>query len=140
MLEIGQVLWLKIRFNNEGSISEYKHPYLILAINKTEINIIEIAQLDKIRGKEYKALFKSNKIVYKENETVINEDSFIQLDNQFLLENFEELDYYKTTEDKLSQPKLNDIINAYFKYHENNEIDDNKCVYMSKEEIIRLNS
>ena len=53
-LEIGQVLSLRIRFNNNNIISSSKHPYLIVDIND-EFNTVEIAQIDSLDGKEYKA-------------------------------------------------------------------------------------
>lgn len=140
MLEIGQVLSLKIRYNNDGLVADSKHPYLIVNIDCNGLCVVEIAQLDKIRGKEYKAYFKSNRIVKKDNEKVIDEDSFIQLDNQIQIEYFEELEKYRRQKDKLSEAKLQYIIEEYNKYHENNVIDDNKCVYMSKSEVLNLNS
>ena len=33
-LEVGQVLSLRIRFNNSGTISKGKHPYLIVDIDE----------------------------------------------------------------------------------------------------------
>lgn len=41
-LEVGQVLSMKIRFNNTGQISTTKHPYLIVGID-LELNTIEVA-------------------------------------------------------------------------------------------------
>ncbi|MCM1105723.1 MAG: hypothetical protein NC355_02150 [Blautia sp.] len=78
-LEIGQVLSLRIRFNNEGVISTTCHPYLIVDID-TEFNTVEIAQLDSLAGKEFKAAMRSNKVIYCDNpqETVIDKDSYIQ--------------------------------------------------------------
>ena len=64
-LSIGQVLSLKIRFNNHGDISKSKHPYLIVEID-TSLNVVEIAQLDSLAGKEFKASMKTNKIIVKE--------------------------------------------------------------------------
>lgn len=54
MIEVGQVLSLKMRFNNSGLISVTKHPYLVIEIND-EFGTVEIAQLDSLKGKEYKA-------------------------------------------------------------------------------------
>lgn len=139
MLEVGQVLSLKIKYNNEGLISNVKHPYLIVDIYKDGIDLVEIGQLDKIKGKEYKAYFKSNKIVPKDNETVIDEDSYIQLDNKFVIEYFDNLELFRRQTDKLSKDKLTEVIAAYNKYHNENIIDDNKCVFMTKEEILKWN-
>ena len=34
VLEVGQVLSLRIRFNNAGDISQKRHPYLIMDIDE----------------------------------------------------------------------------------------------------------
>lgn len=135
-IEIGQVLSLKIRFNNSGLVSQAKHPYLVVAIND-ELGTIEIAQIDSLKGKEYKAAKRSNKVIYSDNpqETVIDKDSYIQLDNIFLIENFSGLEQYRRQEDKLSEEKLKDVVNAYMEYHKKYQIDENKQVYMSQNEL-----
>ena len=86
-LEVGQVIVAKIRFNNSGLKSSARHPYLIVGIDEG-LRTIEIAQLDSLEGKEYKAAMKSNKVIYCDEpiETVIDKDSYIQLDNTFLVE------------------------------------------------------
>lgn len=88
-LVIGQVLSLKIRFNNNGDISRKKHPYLIVGIDEI-LGVVEIAQLDTLYGKEYKAIYTSNKVIYFDNpiETVIDKDSYVQLDNSFQIRIF----------------------------------------------------
>ena len=136
---VGQVLSLKIRFNNNGDISRKKHPYLIVDIDEI-LGVVEIAQLDTLDGKEYKAIYTSNKVIYCDNpnETVIDKDSYIQLDNSFQIEYFDSLGRYRRQEDKLSECKLADL-EAYRKYHEEHEIDEMKIVFMSKAEILRLN-
>lgn len=72
MIEVGQVLSLKIRFNNSGTISRVRHPYLVIEIND-EFGTVEIAQMDSLEGKEYKAAMRSNKTIFcdNSNETVI---------------------------------------------------------------------
>ena len=40
--------------------------------------------------------------------------------------------------DKLSEDKLNDVLKSYQSYHENHHIDENKQVYMGKEEFESL--
>ena len=42
-LEVGQMLSLRIRFNNTGTISQKRHPYLIMDIDE-EFNTVEIVQ------------------------------------------------------------------------------------------------
>lgn len=58
-----------------------------------ELNTIELAQLDSLAGKEYKAAMKSNKVIYCDDpfETVIDKDSFIQMDNTLKVELYEGL-------------------------------------------------
>lgn len=138
-LEIGQVLNFRIRFNNDGLISRTRHPYLIIGIDK-ELNTVEIAQIDSLAGKEYKAAMRSNKVVYADNphETVIDKDSYIQLDNTLKVELHDDLKMYRRQEDKLSSDKLNDVLTAYYTYHEKYQIDENKQVYMTKQEFDQI--
>lgn len=139
-IENGQVLSLKIRYNNIGTIANIKHPYLVVDVNE-ELGIIEIAQLDSLEGKEYKAALRSNKSIFNDEpvETVIDKDSYVQLDNILKVENFDGLQQFRRQLDKLSSTKLNAVLMAYNKYHENYEIDENKNVYMDKIEIQNLN-
>ena len=140
-LEIGQVLWLKIRFNNEGAISSVSHPYLIVDIDE-EFGMLEIAQMDSLQGKEFKAAMRSNKVVYVDDppETVIMKDSYVQLDNSFQVENFETLSRYRRVPDKLSGEKRQDVLQAYKTYHELHHINENKQVFMNRSEIEELNA
>lgn len=138
-LQIGQVLSLRIRFNNNGTIAERKHPYLVVGIDE-ELKTVEIAQLDSLKGKEYKAAMRCNKVVYcdEPQETVIDKDSYVQLDNTIKIELYRELTTYRRQEDKLSVEKLRDVLRAYKKYHEDREIDENKQVYMTRLELDNL--
>lgn len=140
-LEIDQVLSLKIRFNNSNDISTKKHPYLIVDIDN-ELNYVEIAQIDSLKGKEFKAARRSNKTIFYDNpvETVIDKDSYVQLDNTIKLENFVGLAAFRRQKEKLSENKLNDVLTAYKKYHLYYEIDENKNIYMDEQEIKNLNS
>ena len=139
-IEVGQVLSLKIRFNNEGTVSTRNHPYLVIEVDDT-FDVIEIAQIDSLAGKEYKAAFTSNKTIFCDDpqETVIDKDSYIQLDNTFRIEKFPEVVQFRRQPDKLSPDKLADVIEAYRKYHETHSIDESKNVYMDKGELLRLN-
>ena len=56
MIEIGQVLSLKIRFNNSGAVASVAHPILVLKVDK-EKNILEVAHIDSIT-KEMESLIK----------------------------------------------------------------------------------
>jgi hypothetical protein len=139
-IEIGQVLSLKIRFNNCGTISLHNHPYLIVGIND-DFDVIEIAQLDSLKGKEYKATFRSNCTVLCDNpkEYVIDEDSFLQMDNTFQIENYPDICKYRRQCEKLTLSKLKKVLSEYQKYHTENEIDENKQVFIDQEELEKLN-
>ena len=141
MIEIGQVLSLKIRFNNSGDVASVSHPLLVLNVDK-EKNILEVAHIDSItEEKKWKALLKSNVTIRKSDpdETVIDKDSFVQIDNIIQLENFKDLEKKRRQIDKLSKEKFNKVLKRYNEYKENEWIDDNKKVYMNKEGIISLN-
>lgn len=138
-LEVGQVLSLRIRFNNSGLISKTKHPYLVVGVD-LELNTVEIAQLDSLAGKEYKAAMRSNKVIYCDHpsETVIDRDSYIQMDNILKIELYDGLKDYRRQKDKLSSEKLKDVLRAYNTYHERNQIDEDKQVYMPRQELEEL--
>ena len=141
MIEIGQVLSLKIWFNNSGAVASVSHPVLVIGIDK-EKNILEVAHIDSItEEKKWKALLKSNVTIRKSNppETVIDKDSFVQIDNIIQLENFAELENKRRQTDKLSSEKFSKVLRSYNEYKDNEWIDDNKKVFMTKEEIISLN-
>lgn len=141
MIEKGQVLSLKIRFNNSGSVATKAHPVLVIDVDK-ERNIVEIAHIDSItEDKKWKALLKSNVTIRKNDpiETVIDKDSFVQIDNIIQIENFKELEKRRRQKDKLSKQQFEKVITRYNQYKENNWIDDNKKVFMTKEEVLSLN-
>lgn len=135
-LEVGQVISAKIRFNNSGLKSPVNHPYLIVGIDR-ELRTVEIAQLDSLKGKEYKAAMRCNKVVYCDEpyEAVIEKDSYVQLDNTFRVELYDGLLRYRRQEDKLSEGKLEDVLKSYRSYHESHHIDENKQVYMDRKEF-----
>ena len=139
-LEIGQVLWLVLRFNNNGDVSKTRHPYLIVDIDDC-LGTIELAQMDSLDGKEYKAFLKSNKVIYSDDpiETVVSKDGYAQLDNTFLIEQCSELACFRKTNDKLSAVKLNEVVNAYMNYHKTHHIDENKSIYITRSELLLLN-
>lgn len=141
MIEIGQVISLKIRFNNSGTVASVAHPVLILGVD-IEKNILEVAHIDSItEEKKWKALLKTNVTIKKSNppETVIDKDSFVQIDNIIQLENFPKLETKRRQIDKLSNEKFEKVLERYNEYKDSEWIDDNKKVFMSKEEIISLN-
>ncbi len=139
-VEIGQVLSLKLRFNRSGVIAIEKHPYLIVKI--IDNDTIEVAQFDKVRGKAWKLALESNMAVDCDNpkETVLDEDSFIQKDNTIQLEYFDDIINYRRQTDKLSAEKLKNVISEYNDYHNKHQIDEDKQIYITKSELIALNS
>lgn len=140
-IEIEYVLSLKIRFNNQGVVSAINHSYLVVAVDE-KLNCIEVAPIDSTEGKERKVFFRSTKTVYRDNppETVIDKDSFVQLDNRFMLENFPGIERFRRQKDKLIAGKLNAVISVYKLYHMSYEIDETKNAYMDKAEILELNT
>lgn len=138
-LVIGQVLSLRIRIDYYGVFRE-KHPYLILDIRE-EDGVIEIGQLHSLKGKAFEAIDNKNKVIFNSNpnETVIDEDSFIQKNNTILVEYFDGIEQYRRQKDTLSRDKLQKVIEAYREYHQNNEIPEDRIVYLDKDEIEKLN-
>ena len=139
-LQIGQVLWLKIRFNNYGDISEVEHPYLIVDITTDGIQTVEVGQIDSL--KPYMLAYKSNKAIFvtRPNETVLYKDSYIQLNNKLVIEYFDGLSAFRRTTNLLSRGRLADVLKAYKNYHANNIIDPERSVYLTREEILKYNS
>ena len=54
------------------------------------------------------------------------------------MELYGDLTRYRRQIDKLSEDKLNDVLKSYQSYHENHHIDENKQVYMGREEFESL--
>ena len=138
-LEIGQVLWLKVRYKTNVMAND-KHPMLVAVIDIDE-NKIEVIAIDKAKGRTYQLYNEANRFIDSENpkEKVIYEDSYAQLNNTLTIEYFPELSKYRKTTAKLSKEKLEDLINDYRIYHKNNFIPDERKVHMTKEEILSLN-
>ena len=142
MIEKGQILTLKIRFNNSGTIASVPHPLLVIDVDKQR-NLVEVAHIDSISPeKKWKALLKSNVTILKTNpdEVVIDKDSFVQIDNIIQIEYFPELVKCRRQEDKLSEKKFLKVVKRYNEYKQNEWISDNKKVFMNKEEILNLNN
>ena len=136
-LKVGQVLSMIIRIPYCGVFKE-RHPYLILSIAD---GAIEIGQLHSLEGKEFEAINDQNKVIYNDlpSETVIDKDSFIQLNNKILLEDYPGLLRFRRQEDVLSAGKMDDVAEAYIGYHKKHHIAENRIVYLDKEEIESLN-
>ena len=136
-LIVGQVLWLKIRYQKD-KVSNIKHPLLIAKINKKSIELIAI---DKIKGQLYNLYYPFNKYISCTNpiEKVISKDSYAQLNNKIIIENFESLKKYRKTINTLSKNKLKELLNDYFEYQKNTIIKEERIVYIKKEELKELN-
>ena len=136
-LKVGQILWLKVRYQID-KVSDTKHPMLIAEINDEYIEVIAI---DKTAGKLQNLYYPYNRYINSENpkETVLYEDSYAQLNTKITLENFENLKNYRKTTDLLSKTKLNELLNDYKNYQNNNRIREERIVHMTKYEILELN-
>ena len=136
-LEIGQVLWLKVRYQIDV-ISTVKHPMLIAKIEK---DYIEIIAIDKTAEKIYQLFHKYNYYINCEDpkESVILEDSYAQLNTRLTIDNIDELKKARKTNSKLSKNKLNDLLKEYKIYQEKYGVDEQRIVHMSKNELLYLN-
>ena len=85
---------------------------------------------------------KYNYFINSENpkETVIFENSYAQLNTKLTIENFAMLSNFRKTKNTLSKKKLNDLIKEYYDYQNNNIINEERIVYMTKEEILKMNN
>ncbi len=138
-LEVGQVLWLNVRYQTDV-VSKVPHPMLV-AIANVEENNIEVIAIDKAKDKLHQLLNEANFFLDSESpkEKVIYVDSYAQLNNILTIEYFPELVNYRKTEAKLSKGKLLELLNEYEKYHARNIIPDNRIVHMTKEDILLMN-
>lgn len=136
-LKIGQVLWLKVRYQ-KNKLSSVKHPMLIANITK---EYVEIIALDKTAGKMQNLYYPYNSYINSENpkETVIYEDSYAQLNTKLTIEYFKELEKYRKTIDTLSIDKLKELLERYKEYQDKNKIKKERIIHMSKKELQELN-
>lgn len=119
-LKIGQVLWLKVRYQID-KVASIHHPMLVAKINK---EYIEVIALDKTAGKLQNLYYPYNRYINHENlkETVIYEDSYAQLNTKLTVENFKELIKARKITNCLSQNKLEELLNDYEEYQNENII------------------
>lgn len=136
-LEVGQVLWLKIKYKVD-EVAKEKHPMLIANINK---DYVEVIALDKTFGKMQNLYRPYNIYINSDDpkEKVIFQDSYAQLNNKFTIENTKDLINARKTDKKLSKKKLDNILTEYNIWHENNIINEERIVHMSKKDILKLN-
>ena len=136
-LEIGQVLWLKVRYQIDV-VSTVNHPMVIADIKN---DYIEVIALDKTKGKLHQLFHYYNFYISYENPKVdvINEDSYAQLNAKLTIDNIEELKNSRKTLKKLSSKKLNELLKEYNDYQNNHNLEEQRVVHMSRDEILKLN-
>lgn len=136
-LEIGQVLWLKVRYQID-IVSETKHPMLIA---KIENDYIEVIVLDKTAGKMHQLFHNYNLYIDSENpkEKVIYEDSYAQLNTKLTIDKIQELKNSRKTKEKLSKDKLKEVLDKYKNYQDKYGVDEQRIVHMTNNEILYLN-
>lgn len=136
-LKVGQILWLKVRYQID-KVSDVKHPMLIAEINDEYVEVIAI---DKTAGKLQNLYYPYNRYINSDDpkETVLYEDSYAQLNTKLTIEKFTDLKKYRKTNDLLSKTKLNELLNGYKDYQNNNRIKEERIVHMTKYEILELN-
>lgn len=136
-LQVGQVLWLKVRYQID-KVSDVKHPMLIAAINN---EYIEIIAMDKTAGKMQNLYYSYNRYINSMDpkEQVIYEDSYAQLNTKLTIENFDELVKYRKTTALLSENKLKELLDDYYEYQKNNKILEERIVHMTKYDLLELN-
>ena len=136
-LEIGQVLWLKVRYQIDV-ISSVKHPMLIANI---ESDYIEVIAIDKTRGKMHQLFHNYNYYIDSQNpkESVIYEDSYAQLNTKLTIDKIEELKLSRKVVTKLSKDKLDSLLDEYNRYQIRYGIKEERIVHMTKAEILSLN-
>ena len=136
-LEIGQVLWLKVRYQIDV-VAEVKHPMLIAKICD---DYIEVIALDKTAGKMHQLFHNYNYYIDSTNpkESVIYEDSYAQFNTKLTIDKIDELKSARITTDRLSNDKLNDLLTEYQKYQDKYGVDEQRIVHMTNNEILYLN-
>ena len=102
---------------------------------------VEVIAIDKTKGKLQNLYYPYNSYINSQNpnETVIYEDSYAQLNTRLTIENFLELSNYRKTKDTLSKNKLEELLQRYKEYQSENKIREERIVYMTKEELLKLN-
>lgn len=136
-LEVGQVLWLKLRYQIDV-VSNVKHPMLIC---KIEDNYIEVIAMDKNAGKMHLLYHNYNYYINSDTpkESVIFEDSYAQLNTKLTIDKIDELKYSRKTLKKLSTDKLNNLLREYENYQNKYNIEEQRIVHMTNNEILYLN-
>ena len=137
ILEVGQVLWLKVRYQIDV-VSNIIHPMIIA---KIEDDYIEVIAIDKTSGKLYQLFHEYNFYINcdEPKESVISEDSYAQLNTKLTIDKIDELKNARKCLNKLSETKLNKLLKEYNNYQKSHNLDEQRIVHMTKDEIISLN-
>lgn len=140
-LIVGQILWLKLPFINGGPASTCEHPYIIIELDDT-YNTIEVAQIDSIKGKDHKLIYKSNKPIFitDPSEPALSEDSFMQMDHLIRLQYFRDITAFRKCETPISDARLKDLLDSYHRYHNENIIPDKNILYIVMDELLLMNA
>mgnify|MGYP004558347067 CR=1 FL=1 len=136
-LKIGQILWLKVRYQLD-KVADEKHPMLIAKIYD---DYIEVIAIDKTKGRLHQLFRPYNYYINSQNpkEKVLFEDSYAQLNAKLTIERFDDLSTYRKTDECLSQEKLEDLLTYYEDYQTNNKLDKERIIHITKEELLKLN-
>ncbi len=136
-LKIGQILWLKVRYQLD-KVADEKHPMLIAKIYD---DYIEVIAIDKTKGRLHQLFRPYNYYINSQNpkEKVLFEDSYAQLNTKLTIERFDDLSTYRKTDECLSQEKLEDLLTYYEDYQTNNKLDKERIIHITKEELLKLN-
>lgn len=136
-LKIGQILWLKVRYQLD-KVADEKHPMLIAKIYD---DYIEVIAIDKTKGRLHQLFRPYNYYINSQNpkEKVLFEDSYAQLNTKLTIERFDDLSTYRKTDECLLQEKLEDLLTYYEDYQTNNKLDKERIIHITKEELLKLN-
>lgn len=112
-----------------------------MIIAKIEDDYIEVIALDKTFGKLHQLFHRYNFYINSNNpkEKVILEDSYAQLNTKLTIDKIDELKKSRKTIDKLSDKKLKNLLDEYENYQKVYNLDEQRIVHMTKEEILNLN-
>ena len=110
--------------NNQAIEDVFDYHYLI------NDEYIEVIAIDKTAGKLQNLYYPYNRYINSDDpkETVLYEDSYAQLNTKLTIENFVDLKKYRKTKDLLSKTKLDELLNDYKDYQNNNRIKEERIV------------
>lgn len=139
-MQIGQVVWMKCKLQNNLKVTKGNRPYIVMEIN-TNDNYIEFGPLSSIEDDPYLVLYRSNYLIKNDNprETVIRKHSIVQMDNPIQIEMCNQIKKCRSTTAILSEVKLYGLMSTTEEYRNSNELDEMRCVYVTSDEFIKWN-